>query len=643
MNLSLNMDHSSFRFSFYMVILLLAGLAVSCESFFDPPQEMVLDYNDAFSDWNEYRAAEFGMYKLQQDMVDQLVILGELRGDLLEVTPNANPELLEVYNFNINPNNKYGSPVPFYRLIGACNGLANQLEDAHPEVLLPDAEISNYTRLYGEVICMRAWAYFNAVRIFQEVPYIWPDLTSAESIKEYVNTGLTVIDTMKVIYGPDGYNNDTIYMDTVQLERAYLNLHAVIDTFTNQINERIINVADHQVGVLHGLGIDDNTWEVTIWTNTSMHCLMGQMYLHDGNLWEARDHFKRILFYSDQTGSNNVRYGLDGRFGALYDRYGNFKSSNWSNLFKGFDGLEHIFTIWFGKANQQQNNLQNYFSIAEPNRYMLKPTHRAVFNWETVWKASVLDDNTNPNLTRMEEVGMPGDFGRGYGASYAYVRNGHIIDWESIQEMLEFKRLGETRVVKDIMEGVDTVVYKYTLGRNEFDRDANVPIYRAAGIHFYYAELTARGVFKQGENDYRGETNTCLTILNNGNYVGADLRQQGIRGRVGFGRGYDAIQLGNIIYLHDPITNEITGYLDYTDNLEAKRRYLEDQLLDEKAREMAFEGERFYDLMRIAKRRGEPSFLADRVAAKFSGAKAEQIRQHLMDENNWYIHPWSSE
>jgi hypothetical protein len=41
--------------------------------------------------------------------------------------------------------------------------------------------------------------------------------------------------------------------------------------------------------------------------------------------------------------------------------------------------------------------------------------------------------------------------------------------------------------------------------------------------------------------------------------------------------------------------------------------------------------------MRIAQRRNDPSFLADRVAAKFSGARAEEIRQLLMDENNWYV------
>ncbi len=53
--------------------------------------------------------------------------------------------------------------------------------------------------------------------------------------------------------------------------------------------------------------------------------------------------------------------------------------------------------------------------------------------------------------------------------------------------MLLLKMQGNYRAVNELMEGIDTVVYKYTLTRNEYDRDANFPIYRASGIHFYYA------------------------------------------------------------------------------------------------------------------------------------------------------------
>lgn len=636
------MNIVSIHYTRLLIVGLFAVFLTSCENFFDPSQEMVLDFEDTFGDWNEYRAAGLGLYKLQQDMVDQIVILGELRGDLLEVTSNADLDLLKVYNFEIGNDNKYASPVPFYRLIGACNSLTNQLETSHPEVLDSGSEVTPYTRLYGEVICMRAWAYFNAVRIFEKVPYIWTDLTSEVSISEYVNTGITIIDTMRIVYGRDGYSqNDTIFMDTIRLDRAFLDLYAVVDTFTTQIEKRI-----NQVGVLHNLINGDPSWEVTTWSNPAKHCLMGQMYLHVGNLWAAREHFDQILYFSDinNTEGSVIRFGLDTRFGATYSSVDadnwSFSGSTWKNIFLGLDKNEHILTVWFNRSYQQQNRLQYMFSNIEPNRYMLKPTAKAIFNWETTWKGSTIDVRPDPKNTTMVKFGRPGDFGRGFGASFAYIRNGILLEQREIQKMLDLKMIGNYRAVNDMMEGVDTVVYKYTLNRNEYARDANFPIYRAAGIHFYYAELTTWGVFYQGENDYRGETSTALSILNSGDYLNARSTQRGIRGRVGLANNYDAIKIGNIIYQNDPYTNGLTGYLNYQGNLEAKQKYLEDKMLEEKAREMAFEGERFYDLVRIAKRRGDPSILADRVAAKFSGAKADQIRAYLMDEYNWYIHPW---
>ena len=141
-----------FGYAIVCTLITTMILLVSCDSFFDPDQGLVVDQNNYFNDWNEYRAAELGLYALQQELIVQLVVLGELRGDLINVTENADRDLIEVNSFQMTQGNKYGSPLNFYRLIGACNRLATQLETDHPEVL-KDTAANIYDRLYGEILC----------------------------------------------------------------------------------------------------------------------------------------------------------------------------------------------------------------------------------------------------------------------------------------------------------------------------------------------------------------------------------------------------------------------------------------------------------------------------------------------------------
>ncbi len=59
---------------------------------------------------------------------------------------------------------------------------------------------------------------------------------------------------------------------------------------------------------------------------------------------------------------------------------------------------------------------------------------------------------------------------------------------------------------------------------------------------------------------------------------------------------------------------------------------VEDLIIDEMALELAFEGTRFFDLMRVAHRRGDASYLANKLAQRNS-----TLASKLLNESNWYF------
>lgn len=594
----------------------------SCKDYFDPDLGVVLDDKDIFKEFNDYRTAGLGLYAIQQDLAEQIYILGEVRGDLVEITKNADRDLTEINNFSISPDNKYASPENFYKLIVNCNNLINKIVLKKPSVLDPKVLVDNYDKLYGEVQCMRAWAYFNAARIYGEIPYIYPNIQSMDDIEEYINTGKTVIAPEQIIFDLKGYYNDTLRNVSVVYNKIYLDLDAIVDSFSMILENNV-----KAVGIQYSIDNNDITWEVTTWSRASYHALLAQMYLFRGDYTKSMDHLNYFL-YNNESNNSFIKYGLDTKF----------SNNNWKSIFTGLDNYEHIFTVWYSKNYRQQNNLQYFYSDQGGNQYMLKPTPRAVQYWEGTWDGfKILENTDDPSKTFTSVIGIPGDFYRGYGVSFNYIKNGVPMLLEDVELMLELKMEKRDREAQLMMAGVDTVVYKFSINKSDDDRDAYIPIYRAAGMHLYAAEIYAMWEFWHNtSNTVYAEISTGLTIVNNG-YYAYNSKQKGVRGRVGFSNEDEELSVGNINYLFNPSTNEINGYIDLTNKSLEKQIYAVELILDERARELGFEGERFYDLMRVAKRTGNPAFLANKIAAKFNGSKAEEIRSLLMDENNWYV------
>ena len=74
----------------------------------------------------------------------------------------------------------------------------------------------------------------------------------------------------------------------------------------------------------------------------------------------------------------------------------------------------------------------------------------------------------------------------------------------------------------------------------------------------------------------------------------------------------------------------------YEDTVQYQIPLVEQMIIDECALEFAYEGKRFYDLMRIALRRNDPAYLADAVARR-NGKLDDALREKLMDKKNWYL------
>ena len=564
-----------------LVFLFFVFILSACDDFFNPVQKLSITEEQLFDEFYEYRSVEMGLYGLQQQLIEQIIILGDLRSDLLSITSSADADLIALYNFNYTKDNKYIAPNQFFMLISACNNFIRMLQKNRPEVMDPKSPVTNYDRLYGEVLCMRAWAYFNAVLIYGKVPYIHESLATMEEIEAYINSPGVYIDSVYIEFGIDGYHNaDTIYNKEIKLEKRMMDLDVVLDVFIDQLENDV-----KMVGVNHSMVNKDITWEFIIWSEWSWHALLGKMYLWQGDLSRAAFHLEKIIY----NHTSNNRYQLDYTF----------SNNNWRNIFTRLDNREHIFTIWFDKDNFQQNSLQDLFETREPHQYKLKPTIQALRLWE----------NSN-------------DWYRGAGASYSYIKGGNYSDQLSdnqIQEARSLRRRGDVYSSEQITDGYDTVVYKFSIGKETWDEDASFCLYRAAEIHLDLAEIYTYMAFEY-EGGVRTFTNNALSILNDGSNYSATYSQShmGVRGRVGL-RGINLNWLPN-------------------GNLAAKQSYLDQQILDERARELAFEGKRFYDLMRVAKRQNNPWLLASRVSAKYSWSKRNKINQYLSDEDNWYIH-----
>ena len=169
-----------------------------------------------------------------------------------------------------------------------------------------------------------------------------------------------------------------------------------------------------------------------------------------------------------------------------------------------------------------------------------------------------------------------------------------------------------------------------------------VPTYRITMIYLRYAEALNRAGYPQ----------SAMSILkyglcpeNNALYVDS-LEQVKAGSLIEFdgniftrettigvhSLGSGDSQANGLYVLPQPVTSLATR----EDTVAYQIPQVEDMIITEMALEGAFEGNRYYDLMRVALRRNDPAYLADPISRR-EGTSDDALRSKLMDQANWYL------
>lgn len=341
-----------------------------------------------------------------------------------------------------------------------------------------------------------------------------------------------------------------------------------------------------QTGVAGVNGFNEVNWTKILnnsdysWNRMSINsdAVISELYLWAGNYVDAAKHLALTL-----NGLGIIKKNSGGESKHSLD--GTYEKSKWKNMFSGaFTTItgEAYTAVPYDFSKDQTNNLQYWFSNVGENVYYFRPTDSLIAKYENTIRAD----------------GGKGDIYRGKNVSYS----------ESGKEM---------------------VIQRYSLGKSSYSHDASIYIYRTAELFLMLSEaLNALGDLATADSllnvglvsSWDGSKllppfNTP-TFTANGNALRVSL---GVRGRAGVAPNF----LRNFVAEDAP--------------MERKQAVLDSLIAEESALEQAFEGKRWFTLMRIARNHNRPEMLANEIVKKFPEGEREAYRTFLMNPDNWFI------
>ena len=598
--------------------LMALPLFTACEDFFTQESSDVL-----YADQEHLNLSEDSIYSVigvmtkLQSVADRTILLGELRGDLVGLTEVANKDLREIADFSVTDDNAYNSPSDYYSVINNCNYFIAKADTA----LRNNRGEHIFMKEYAAVKAIRAWTYLQLAINYGSVPFYTEPVLSKEEAEEAENKPRADIQTVCNFFIDDLASLPERYNTEFPGYRTIRGVESKLLYFP--------------LSIVRG--------DLYLWLAS---------FTHDTNHYKkaAENYYKYI---SERNGVNSA-YPL-----TMDDRcYWPAGAANWQipdgsifpiGEYASSDG--ELITMIAGdsiRAEGHYSELRNFFTSRQENDYKvsIKPSQRIV---------EISEAQNNCVLSTN-------------GSSMTYAPKGLTDHMSGDLRLQDVWRESWTR---DAASGdrIETqYIYKYSSQRN-------VHIYRRTMVYLRMAEaLNAAGyprmafqILKEGLSNeainekviHYADSAKTLTVSKDDSAYLAKFDFSDVRYAVIDAMEYASDRVSdathNQIGIHARgcgFTPMDTLYVLPHDTVEvdaAKRAqlvkehqaYVDSLILDEGALEFAFEGTRYYDVMRYAMRQPNPGqAMAHIIGARFgkdNRASMAAIVAKLSDQRNWFL------
>ncbi len=561
----------------------------------------------------------FGIMQSMQQLADQYVLIGEMRGDLVKTTEYTDNNLRKLADFSADASNKYDSAYVYYRVINNCNYYI-----AHRDTTLMTGSTLVAMREYAAIKAFRAWAYLQLARTYGKVPFFTEPLTTISQI------------------------NSSNYPE-LDINGIVAELAPDLEQYTGY------NVPDYGNPDIGKTNWGESKHMQTKFCFIPVDVILGEMYLETEQFDKAASHYTTYL---TKVATNDYKYVVNCR--ESYREYNKPQA-----LFIPSDmDVSGTIIPWF--TNIFKNNALDFVSYIPMAVNSLRGT--------TSMLPEYFGNNyygTDKKELQMDEIQiMPSKeyWAISDSCDYYYYRS---VTSGLKQQYVGGIKWGDMRSSTSITLGTNADSTKQWIKKYNA---ANVMLYRTSTIYLHLAEAFNRlghpdaafAILKDGitealldttrtyiTDDTRKMLQTTYPFLSDENRslfpaasssiseletnYGIHARGCGVTGDGNY-PGRSPYQLDTIVGMKmKKIADMYNVSVGATkaDSINA----MEDILCDEYALELAFEGTRWYDLMRLARHKNKAGLYGADFGGRWLARKLmyKNPTKDLTDPNNWYL------